>query len=86
MFVRLVPFELAIDNITCVINDGSETNCEKILGSPDLIGECVHDLKFNYTFIKVGLSCVEIMDLSATLGPIGENLLDFGTIYSYQER
>ena len=84
-FVRLVPFELVLNNITCVINDGSDTSCEALLGSANS-AQCINDIAFNYTFTNIGLSCVEVMEISASLGPLRDNLLDFNNIYGYQER
>ena len=48
--------------------------------------DCVADIEFNYTFTNTGLSCVEIVAIKASLGPVGLVNVDFSDVYSYSER
>lgn len=68
--------------MTCEVDDGSGTSCAKSISKE----ECIVDIKLNYTFTNVGLSCAQIMSVKAEIGSLGTEVLSFDDIYSFSER
>ncbi len=82
-----MPLVLDIDEeITCEIDDGSGTSCQDFINTVTSINKCNVDIAFKFTFTNRGLACVHVSDILVSLGPIGDELLSFDDIYSYQER
>ena len=82
-----MPFVLSIDEqITCEINDGSDTKCQDFINVATSIDQCSADIAFNFTFTNNGLACVNVSDICAQLGPFKVTSLRFDDLYSYQER
>ncbi len=83
---RLLPFDLGIEQVSCEIDDDSGITCEQFLRAAEDTNECVADVRFNYTFANIGLSCVDIVAIKAELGPLGKVNVAFEDVYSYSER
>ena len=74
-----------MDRVSCEI-DGLD--CNSFLGTIASLDDCsLVDITFKYTFTNIGLACVGVESINATLGPFDEpQKLSFGDIYTCQDR
>lgn len=67
----LLPLNLRLDSVTCVIDDSTETDCKTYLTAVTSQEQCIVDIKFKYEVKKTSLGCVDITGVRSVLGPLG---------------
>ena len=76
--LRNVKFLLQVDDVQCIIDDGSQESCESFIAraTADMCQNEV-DILFTYTFTNIGLACVRITNVEADFSPFGKAGLTF---------
>ena len=80
MYYRSLPLDLRLCRPSCDIDDNSRRDCNAYLRCIAKWSHCVVDIKFGYTIINEGPSCVDIKDVKAKLGPYPMSTLAFDDV------